>query len=258
MKGIFHKDSPAYRVAWMWLPLHIFAVVGMALFNSTVLVAFLLGYILISGYGIAVGYHRYYSHKSFKTNKVFQTLITYFGALACQGKPLYWVSVHRMFHHPFADTEKDPHSPVHGNWSAFIGWMFKIDPEKARLKGVSDMVKDKIPVFFHRHYYTTLWITWTLLFIINPYVLLGIALAQLWAFHQENVIDLFCHKRGWWGYRNYSTNDDSLNILPLGYLTWGQAWHNNHHAQAGTVSFARKWWEIDPAVFLVWLIRKRN
>jgi fatty-acid desaturase len=147
----------------MWLPMHIMAVMSFFYFDVVTLIAFLLGYVMVSGFGIAVGYHRFYSHRSFKTYKWIQALMTWGGVLACQGKPIYWVSVHRTKHHPFADTPRDLHSPVLGWWSAYMGWMFKICPKTAKLTGVNDLIKDKIVVWFHRNYYNVLWCTWLLI-----------------------------------------------------------------------------------------------
>jgi fatty-acid desaturase len=94
------------------------------------------------------------------------------------------------------------------------------------------------------------------LLAIDYRLLLGVALSQLWAFHQENLVDLFCHVRGWWGYRNYETKDHSVNICPFGYISWGQGWHNNHHWDASNYNFGKRWWEFDPGAALVRMIKK--
>ena len=242
----------------MWAPVHLAGALALFYWNSSVLNSFLVGYVLVSGLGIAVGYHRFYSHRSFKTTKLTQVLLTWCGVLGCQGKPIYWASIHRTIHHPHADTALDLHTPSKGWWHAYMGWMFKIDPSTAKLKGVGDLVRDPIIVWFHRNYYLVLWGTWIIVGILSPHVLLGLALSQAWAFHQENLIDTFCHSRGWWGYRSYDTRDNSMNVPILGYLTWGQGWHNNHHHQAYPYNYGRRWWEIDLGSLLVELVRVRD
>lgn len=236
--------------------MHLGALCSLIWGNFYSVIAFIIGYVMISGLGVAVGYHRFYSHKAFKTNTFFKVLMTWMGGLSGQGKPIFWVSVHRTKHHAFSDQPGDAHSPRDGIWHAYMGWMFKIKPGSTRMTGVNDLMRDKIAVWFHKHYYLVLWGTWLLLASISLPILLGVMVAQVWAFHQENLVDVFCHVRGPWGYRNHDTSDDSLNVPILGLLAWGQGWHNNHHYIASTYDYGERWWEFDPAKILVRMISK--
>lgn len=217
---------------------------------------FLVGYILISGFGVAVGYHRHFSHKSFVTSRVIQACLLYLGSLACQGSVIFWVATHRAKHHRWADVAgKDAHTPIDGWFHAYIGWILKLGkgPLITNARGITDLLRDPIVVAFSERYVKLISLTWIITWIIDPKIFFGLVLAQLYAFHQEMIIDLFCHLR-WFGYRNFNTNDNSVNSL-IGYLTWGQGWHNNHHANPSNFNFGYRGWEIDPAVWLVKLIR---
>jgi len=259
-RDFYTKDTNLYTILTVLLPIHVFGVLALFNLSPTVLWTLLFGYVFISGYGIAVCYHRYYSHKAFKTSKPIQALMTYFGVLSGQGSPIFWAAVHRGYHHPFADTEKDLHSPVaHGWFTAYIGWILFLVPKKFKIRAVGDMLRDPIVMFFHKHYYKALWITWVVVALVSWELFLGLCLAQMYAFHQENLVDLFCHIKSpimGISYRNYETKDKSVNVFPFGYFSWGQAWHNNHHGKPADYNFGEKWWEFDPAKVLVSLIKR--
>jgi fatty-acid desaturase len=120
------KSSHFWRV---WLPPHLFAAIGLWFYASwQVLAVALVCYTLISGLGVAVGFHRYFSHKAFRASPFWQQQMLFWGSLACHGNPLFWVALHRGLHHRYSDTEKDPHSPVaHSLWHSYQGYAF--DPK---------------------------------------------------------------------------------------------------------------------------------
>ncbi len=228
------------------LPLHAFGLLALVSFDAVVAWTFGVGYVLISGLGIAVGYHRCFSHRSVKPTSLQTTLMLYFGTLGCQGSALLWAAIHRLQHHKYADVaDKDAHSPVDGWWHAYAGWIVNLKPEAVSMR-VPDLLRDPQVVWFNRHYFKLIYLTWLIAALWSWELFLGLALAQCWAFHQEMIVDLFCHSR-WFGYRTYDTPDNSVNSL-IGYVTWGQGWHNNHHHDPSRANFARKRWEFDPTV----------
>lgn len=253
-RDFYQKDTNLFTILTILLPMHVLGIAALFVMSPIILWALLFGYMFISGLGVAVGYHRFYSHRAFKTSKFWQVVMTYFGVLSCQGSPLFWGSIHRSVHHPNSDTLKDAHSPSNGIFHAYLGWILFLVPKNVRIRGVGDMVRDPICMWFHKHFYKLVWGTWFLVGLFNWNLLLGLALGQLYAFHQENIVDVTCHIRKW-GYRNFDTRDNSVNIWPLGYLFWGQAWHNNHHGKPADYDFGVKWWEFDPAKVLVKLIK---
>lgn len=222
----------------------------------------LAGWILFSGAGISVGYHRLFSHRSFETHRWIEVALLYLGVFGAEGSSIFWRSVHSALHHPFADTEKDLHSPVHGKFSAFMGWMFNIKSNSVNFRMAKDLMRDPAHVFVHKYYYRILWLPVLVAALINWHVALYLfGLPMLIAIYQENFINLFCHQNGAFTYRNFDTDDMSTNHVILGYLTWGNAWHNNHHAKPREADFGLgrkyKWWEFDPAMLIVNLIKKR-
>lgn len=178
--------------------------------------------------------------------------LAYLGALGWQGSALLWASGHRV-HHMHADYQKDLHSPFHGKWHAFMKWMaytpinFLHAPELAR---------DPIHKGMHRHYETILLATLLALLMIDLRLAAAYLVAVLVSILQENCVNLFCHQRKL-GYRNFYTNDDSTNIPWIAYVTWGQAWHNNHHFLAGQFNFGTTLhvWEVDPAMIFYPLLK---
>lgn len=253
------RKTNLFAVLFLLIPLHVLGGWALTKLSWEVVGWFLAGYVLISGLGVAIGYHRYYSHRGFKVSRPIQLLMTYGGVLACQGSPIFWTVIHRTQHHPFSDKPGDAHSPIDGWFHSYIGWILTLKPEKLKVKGAIDLIRDPIASWFHERYYRIVWVTWVTLLAVYPPAFFGILLAQLYAFHQENFIDLFCHvKVPLLGYRNYETPDNSQNLRFLGLFTWGQALHNNHHYAAAKYNFAAKPGEVDPSAWIVNLIKQRS
>lgn len=247
----------------VWLPPHLFAILGLYHVNTwqVWLTAFVC-YCLISGLGVAVGFHRYFSHKAFVTSSFWQQAMLYFGSLACHGHPFFWVALHRGLHHRFSDTEKDPHSPIaHSWWTAYQGYAFDPTlPGKVPLRAGADFLRHPEWQWTVKHYHKVLWGTWIAVVLISiafPPLIVGLALAQVWAIHQEALVNVVGHLNGLGAYRNYNTDEFSVNRPVLGLFTWGQALHNNHHGDAGNPNFGgvRKY-EFDPSMLWIKSIQK--
>lgn len=220
------------------------------------LVAFLIANLFISGVGMSVGFHRYFCHKAFTARPWAQWLMLICGSLACQGSVVFWVALHRH-HHVYSDTPKDIHSPIHGFWSSYMGWILKLGPRDVMLLRANNLLRMPGVVAWHRNYVTRMTLFWTAILCglalwpaARP-VLCGVLLAQMWAIHQEAIINSACHT---FGYRNYNVRDTSTNMWFTSLLTWGQALHNNHHGKPGA-SFRAKWYEIDLGLLLIYLLR---
>lgn len=255
----------------VWLPPHVLAVAGIVLFPSwNILWTALIGYTLISGLGVAVGLHRYFSHKAFVANKFWQQAMLLCGMIACHGHPLFWVALHRGLHHRFADTDRDPHSPIaHSWWTAYQGYAF--DPklvEQVPLRAGADFLRHPDWQWSVTHYHKVLYAVWlvfaTLSWYFNaPWLLVGLTCAQVYGIHQEALVNLVGHIGGFGAYRNYlETGEHSVNRNLLGLFTWGQALHNNHHGDAGNPSFANsakfpQRFEFDPSMLWIWAIQSK-
>ena len=190
-------------------------------------------------------FHRLLSHNSYNSPKWFYYLGTLCGFYGLTGSPIAWAAVHRE-HHRYTDKELDPHSPLHKSFIS-IQWLSMFETPKVRY--VPDLLKDKFQVFLHKNYfYIHACIAITFL-LIDPFMLVYLYLvpaAILW--NAGSFINTLTHM---FGYRNYDTKDNSKNLFLLGFLMWGEGWHNNHHASPTNSQFGKKWWEIDIGGFLI-------
>ena len=217
------------------------------------------GWILISGFGVAIGFHRLISHGAFNTPSVTRNMLAYLGCMGAQGSPVFWASLHNGLHHPFSDTARDLHSPVHGKFNSYIGWQIFLKPESIPFRIGARLIREPFLKFLHKNYYSVYWGTILVVALLSwKLALCGLIIPGLFSVHQENMIDLFCHLPGA-GYRNHATNDRSVNNFVLGYLAFGQGWHNNHHARPADYNFGGdRWWEFDVCSVLVPLLASRK
>ena len=251
-----------YRyLVFVWLPLHLLCVsmIWLTDFSIINLIYFLIGYILIGGLGVNIGLHRWASHRSLEVKKSIEPVMVYCSFLSCQGHPLWWAAVHRGYHHKNADKESDPHSPQHGLWHAFHGWILDHDPSSINFKFVTDLLRNNFLKKSVKFYETTILITWIVTGIISlDFLLWGLALPAFFFLHLEGLVNSLCH--GKIGYRNFITDDQSTNSIVLGYLNWGNGWHNNHHHKPASFDFGKSVsgnkWEFDPSLLLLPFIKK--
>lgn len=207
-----------------------------------------LMYAFIGCFGISIGYHRLLTHKSFKTSKFWERLCTVFGALAFTGSSIGWVGVHRQ-HHRHSDKLGDPHSPTVDGAKMLLA-SYEFDASKW---SVRYLITDKFHLFIHKYYFGLLglWFLFWLAFgfSIAMHVVIIPAAISIWISTTSNYMN---HT---WGYRNFKTSDDSKNLWINAIFTFGEGWHNNHHARPGEYNFGVKWWEFDPAAQIIKLIK---
>ncbi len=203
--------------------------------------------------GVSITLHRYYTHKGFEfPNPVVKWLFTVIAILSGRGSPLGWVYVHRV-HHAHTDTEKDPHSPHNLGFKLFGFRPLEPKEEKTKIFMIKDMLS-KDQVFIHENYLGVILLCLAVLALIDINLVffawvLPVALVQL----SQNCFNYFAHM---YGYRNHDTKDTSTNNVWLWPLILGDAWHNNHHAKAQSFSTQEKWWELDPAAYIIKVIKK--
>lgn len=258
IKNIF-KQSNLYAGV---VPLQILGIYSIVhLFTGVVaswwLIATLIGFILIAFLGVAAGYHRYCSHRNFRVGPIAKTFMFWCGVLSAQGSPIFWATLHKGYHHRYSDKEKDPHSPNDGFWHSYIWWMFKLDEKDYTdtWTSVLHLLKDKIALFFHKHYLAILWISNIVFALISVDLwLYAIILPSFLTFHQYSLQTSVTHYRKL-GYINKDVGDNSVNIIWLWPLTFGEAWHNNHHSDPKNPNFRKRWWELDPTFWIIKLIR---
>lgn len=208
-------------------------------------------YFLTGCLGVSVTFHRYLAHKSWKAPRWWVPIGSILGFWGLAGSPLAWSNNH-IAHHKYADTERDPHSPlIHGFTK--VQWLSMLTSFTSFRFATSNATA--FQVFLHRNY-----------FVIHTVILLalllagGIALvstiylvpaAILWNF--SSFVNTINHSK--LGYRNFETRDQSVNNPLVAVLAWGEGWHNNHHAYPGKSSFKVKWWEIDISGLVIKLIK---
>lgn len=217
---------------------------------------------LTCGLGVAVGYHRVFSHATHKLPTWKENIILFFAILSGQGSSIPWVALHRGYHHPHADTPKDIHSPVvYGKWAAFWGWQKQLTTQSnlINMKYAVDLLRKPNHLFFHKYGLLILWGVPLLVALINwEFALVAICLSTCIGVLQDNIVNVICHSTFTFNYRNFDTNDNSQNNIIMGFLCWGQGWHNNHHYNKASYDFGKtisgKWWEYDPCLLWKWFL----
>lgn len=211
-------------------------------------------YVMIGCFGISIGYHRLLTHKSFKTSKFWEYFCTFWGMLAFTGSSIGWVGMHRD-HHKYSDRPGDPHSP-HEFGAKMLLAVYPYQPDKWKIR---HMIFDPVHVFTHKWYYALLlvWIAAWYLFtgIIGVmHIVIIPAVISVWISTTSNYMNHM------WGYINFPTTDKSRNLWINALVTFGEGWHNNHHARPGNYDFGSgtsgKWWEWDIGARVIELIRK--
>lgn len=210
----------------------------------------ILFYFLYGCLGVALTYHRLVSHGSFQVPKVFLHIGLLLGTLGGVGSILEWCAVHRA-HHKHADTEKDPHGPQ----GRFLQMQFLAMLVPGGPRYITDLIRNKTYLFYHRMYW---WLhaAWVLLLLMIDYeaIIYAYLFPSFILWHAMSSLGTLSHLP-LLGYKNFDTKDDSRNIPLLGYLIFGEGWHNNHHKEPGSWQFKRRWFELDLTGFIIRLIR---
>ena len=204
-------------------------------------------YFAMSCLGMAIGVHRAICHKAFTLVRPLEMAFSVMGALGMTGSPLGWVGTHRT-HHAHSDHEGDPHDPHSHGWHLLVTGP---DPEVEWWR-MRDMLRDPFQRWLHRYYLAVALAYAAALAAIDPLAaLFGFVIPAGVQVTVTNLSTILAHGHG---YRNVETRDDSTNNPLIAALTWGEGWHNNHHASPRHWSMARKWWEIDIAGWVVRLL----
>jgi sn-1 stearoyl-lipid 9-desaturase len=226
---------------------HVLAIVALFTFSWSNLIAALITWWIAGSWGIGIGYHRLLTHRGFKAPKFVEYFFTFCGTLGLQSGAINWVATHRM-HHAFTETDKDPHSPTNGTYWSHMGWIFRgtaqNQPESAQLRYAPDLMKDKVHIFMSKYYWVTPIVAGVILFAIGgiSMVLWGSILRQVIGWHSTWLVNSATHL---WGTRRFETRDDSRNNALVAALTFGEGWHNNHHANPRSAKHGLTWFEFD-------------
>jgi stearoyl-CoA desaturase (Delta-9 desaturase) len=214
------------------------------------LVALALASYLVRMFAITGGYHRYFSHRSFKTSRSFQFLLALLGTSATQKGPLWWASAHRR-HHKYSDTPEDMHSPAQrGFWYAHMGWWFGRKNDETAVDWVPDLARYPELRFLDRYYHVGI-VAWMMLAALLrgwDGFLWGYVVSTFALMHGTFAINSLAHV---YGSRRYDTPDTSRNNWWLALATLGEGWHNNHHRYMSSARQGFFWWEIDATYYVL-------
>ncbi len=232
--------------------------------QAIVLVVFL--HWLTGGIGICLGYHRLFTHRSFSTFLPIRWLIAMIGGLAGEGSVIDWVSNHRK-HHALSDHPGDPHSPHEGAWWSHMIWFMPSNTAEEHAahnaRWSPDLVRDPVLKFLDRAFIPSHFLLAGILFAIGyayggayyglSFMFWGVFVRLLLVLHATWLVNSASHM---WGYRTYETRDDSRNNWWVAMVTYGEGWHNNHHAYPRMARAGHRWWEFDVTFLTIRLLEK--
>ncbi len=213
----------------------------------------------LSGIAITAGYHRYFSHRSFKTNKLVETALIFLGTVAVQGSVLRWAFEHRL-HHAYVDTKDDPYSIKRGFWYAHFLWLFD-KPREVNPKLVGDLLQNKLVMFQYKFYAPLVLITNALLILsvgffchsfLAAFIFAG--LFRMFVLHHFTwFINSLAHTLG---SQTFSREHTAVDNYMVSLVTFGEGYHNYHHTFCSDYRNGIKWYNFDPTKWSIWILNK--
>jgi len=227
---VFHLASIGALYFWSW--------------PAVITAAVLFG---VGSMGIGMGWHRLLTHRGYKVPKVVEYFLVFCGSLALEGGPIQWVTTHRI-HHAHTDEGGDPHTPRDGRWWSHIGWVLAPPPQvmdQTQLQRyATDLMNQSLYRLLNRFYWVPLILLTVGLLAFGGWrvMLWGTFLRVTLGLHATWLVNSATHM---WGRRRFATRDDSRNNWWVALLTFGEGWHNNHHAHPTSARHGLAWYEID-------------
>jgi stearoyl-CoA desaturase (delta-9 desaturase) len=211
-----------------------------------------------TGLGISMGYHRLLTHRSYKVPLALEYFFAICGTLTLEGGPIFWVGTHRI-HHQNSDREGDPHSPRDGAWWAHVGWLLfgeaKHNNTRLMSKYAPDLGKHRFYIWLNNYHWVPLVVLSAVLFAIGGWsmFLWGTCVRVVAGLHATWLVNSATHM---WGSRRFKTKDDSRNNWWVALLTFGEGWHNNHHAFPRSAFHGLHWWQFDLSGYIIWTLER--
>lgn len=229
------------------LLMHLGVLAAFFTFSWKALASALLLWWVSGSLGIGMGYHRLLTHRGYKTSKAVEYFLAVCGTLALQGGPIPWVATHRL-HHMYSDEDGDPHSPRDGRWWSHMGWMLAGETihNKPELMATyaPDLAKDSFHVWLTRWHLLPSILVALALYAFGgwPFLVWGFIVRVTFWLHATALVNSATHI---WGRRRFETGDNSRNNWWVALLTFGEGWHNNHHAHPTAARHGLAWYELD-------------
>jgi len=198
---------------------------------------------------ITGGYHRYFSHRSYRLGRVPQFVMAFGGTMAAQKGPLWWAANHRN-HHQFSDTDRDTHSPKRGFWWSHVGWILCDKWGASRHDKIRDFAKYPELRFLDKHDWIGPWTLGVVCYLIGGWsgLLIGFFASTVVLWHVTFTVNSLAHV---FGRRAYDTTDTSRNSVLIALATGGEGWHNNHHRYPFAARQGFRWWQIDATYYVL-------
>ena len=229
------------------LAFHVAAVAAFFYIDLGAIITAVVLYFVAGMLGIGMAYHRLLTHRSYKTPLWMEYFLTLCATLALEGGPIFWVATHRV-HHQKSDRDGDPHTPREGSFWAHMGWIIMgqgLHQETALLaRYTPDLSKDRFHVALTKWHWVPQVVVGLVLLAFGgiPYVLWGIGARTVFGLHTTWAVNSATHL---WGSRRFATKDDSTNNWWVALVTFGEGWHNNHHAHPTSARHGLAWYEVD-------------
>ena len=226
---------------------HVGAVAALFTFSWQALALSLVLWWVSGSLGIGMGFHRLLTHRGFKTPKWVEYFLTFCGTLTLEGGAIDWVVTHRI-HHAHTDAPGDPHTPRDGTWWAHMGWILRGTAqqhgEEVMWRYAPDMMRDRFHVWLNDYFWLPQVVLGLTLLAVGglPLVLWAVFLRVTVGLHATWLVNSATHM---WGSRRFQTADDSTNLWWVALLTFGEGWHNNHHAHPTAARHGLAWYEVD-------------
>ncbi|NOX55588.1 MAG: acyl-CoA desaturase [Planctomycetes bacterium] len=263
-----YRDRFPHGVNWgnvVWMAaMHAGAVAAFWFITWQAVVLFFVLHWVTACLGVTLGYHRLLTHGSLIVAKPLKYFFTVCGVLSAEGSPLFWVATHRK-HHVRSDMDGDPHSPRDGFWWSHFLWFEPRQPreelEALYKRWAPDLYKEPIHRFFDRFFIMFPVVLGILLFVVGQvwfqagwsFLFWGLCARMVACYHSTWLVNSATHV---WGYRNYPTPDNSRNNWWVALLSYGEGWHNNHHAYQRLARHGHRWWELDITYMVIWVLKK--
>jgi stearoyl-CoA desaturase (delta-9 desaturase) len=245
------KRGYGWLVSAPFFAVHIAAVVGPIWLGwSWKGFALAIGLYYVRMFGVTGAYHRYFSHRTYRTSRWFQFVLAVLAQTSMQKGALWWAAHHRD-HHKYSDTKLDPHSwREDGFWWSHVGWILSRDTEETDFKKIGDLARFPELRWLNTYHLVPGIAYGVILWLIGswPALVWGCFVSTTLLWHGTFTINSFSH---WFGSRRYQTTDDSKNNLLLAFVTMGEGWHNNHHYYPRSTRQGFFWWEIDMTYYVL-------
>jgi len=214
-------------------------------------------YWMCTGLGISLGYHRLHTHRSYVVPQPLEFFFALCGALTLEGGPITWVATHRI-HHQNSDKPGDPHSPHDGAWWSHVGWLIWGETMHNNTRVMSrytpDLARHRFYIVLNNYHWVPLVLMGAILYAIGglPLFMWGIFVRVVFGWHATWLVNSATHL---WGRRRFDTRDDSRNNWWVAMITFGEGWHNNHHAHPTSARHGLAWYEFDVSWITLKLLR---